>query len=63
MNCGSARMRYGDIEGILEVKRIVLKNQKATFFILGPPIMMKTFKNYFFSIKVPIVRVITDDWE
>ena len=50
--------------GILNIKGILEENSiKKTFFISGPPIMIKEFKKYLFNNGVNDLNIITDDWE
>lgn len=50
-------------EGILNIESIYNECQNATFFISGPPIMIKNFKNSLLENNVVEKRIITDDWE
>ncbi len=52
-----------DVEGILDVKKIHQENRNSTYFISGPPVMIKSFKNYLRSEGVEDKKIITDEWE
>mgnify|MGYP000925125925 CR=1 FL=1 len=55
---------YQDTDGILNINYIFEENGKdSTYFISGPPIMIKNFKQYLMQNKVQENKVITDDWE
>ena len=54
---------YQDEEGILDIKKIFEENTNASFFISGPPIMIKNFKNYLIQKNISDSKIITDDWE
>jgi len=55
---------YQDKDGLLDIKKILESSDKgSTYFISGPPVMIKIFKKYLLSNKVPDSMVITDDWE
>jgi predicted ferric reductase len=49
-------------EGILNIKNIIKANKKdSTYFISGPPEMIKTFENTLYSMGIENVQ--TDNWE
>ncbi|MEW6558024.1 MAG: FAD-dependent oxidoreductase [Elusimicrobiota bacterium] len=55
---------YEDTDGILDINKIYNEcGNEATYFISGPPMMMKSFKKYLMEKNVSESRVITDDWE
>lgn len=55
---------YQDEQGILDIATILKKTTHNTsFFISGPPIMIKSFKNYLIENGVSESQVKTDDWE
>lgn len=55
---------YEDNEGILDVSKIYnTSNPNASFFISGPPVMIKSFKKYMIKSGIPVNQVLTDDWE
>lgn len=53
-----------DTKGILDINLIFEENNvEATYFISGPPVMIKTFKQTLISKGVSASLVLTDDWE
>ncbi|HAM98930.1 MAG TPA: hypothetical protein DCQ26_10010 [Marinilabiliales bacterium] len=53
-----------DTEGMLNIERILNENAVDTsYFISGPPIMIKNFKAFLISRGVSERNVLTDDWE
>ena len=55
---------YQDIDGILDINKILIENgNDASYFISGPPVMIKTFKQFLIMNGVPEEKVLTDDWE
>lgn len=55
---------YQDIDGILDIEKILNENtSSSSFFISGPPVMIKSFKQALISKGVPENQVLTDDWE
>ena len=55
---------YQDADGILDITKIYkASSQDSSFFISGPPIMIKSFKQYLISNGIPVNQVLTDDWE
>ena len=55
---------YEDIDGRLDVNRIFYENGiNSDYFISGPPIMVKAFKQVLVAKGVPTAQVLTDDWE
>jgi predicted ferric reductase len=55
---------YQDKEGILDIEKILNENTaESSFFISGPPVMIKKFKQTLISKGVPERNVLTDDWE
>jgi len=55
---------YQDEEGILDISKIYkTSNPDSSFFISGPPAMIKSFKRYLISSAIPANQVLTDDWE
>lgn len=58
------KLFYQDVDGILDIKSIFEENGLySTYFISGPPIMIKHFKKYLIESGVYENRIITDDWE
>lgn len=55
---------YEDKDGILDIESIFDNNRiSGTYFISGPPMMIKNFKHYLTEHGVAEQQVITDDWE
>lgn len=58
------KIYYEDENGIINIEDILNENgTNATYFISGPPAMIKSFKDYLISEGVKIEQVLTDDWE
>jgi len=54
---------YQDIDGLLDINKIFNPADKqSAFFISGPPIMIKTFKQVLIGNGVPENQILTDDW-
>lgn len=55
---------YQDQNGILDIEKILNENtSNSSFFISGPPVMIKNFKQVLINKGVPENQVLTDDWE
>jgi predicted ferric reductase len=55
---------YESNDGILDIHRIADKNSTlSSYFISGPPSMIKAFKQTLITRGVPVKNVLTDDWE
>jgi ferredoxin-NADP reductase len=55
---------YQDTDGIIDIEKIHVSHPDAgAFFISGPPVMIKSFKQYLLSKGVEENRIKTDDWE
>lgn len=55
---------YQDKDGILDINKIIENNGTgASYFISGPPIMIKSFKQTLISKGIPVNQILTDDWE
>jgi len=55
---------YQDIDGNLDINKIFNEHGiTSTFFISGPPIMIRTFRKYLLEKQVLDRQIITDDWE
>jgi ferredoxin-NADP reductase len=55
---------YQDTDGVIDIQQIFNENgPTATYFISGPPTMIKLFKNCLIDNGVPANQVLTDDWE
>jgi nitric oxide dioxygenase len=55
---------YEDEAGMLNIEKIYKENGNAhSYFISGPPVMIKTFKNFLLENGVQADNILTDDWE
>lgn len=55
---------YQDVDGVIDIARILEKsNAGSSFFISGPPIMIKQFKKYLLDNGIPNSDIKTDEWE
>ncbi|HEY5507690.1 MAG TPA: FAD-dependent oxidoreductase [Paludibacter sp.] len=55
---------YQDKDGILDIEKIFNESAAdSSFFISGPPVMIKAFKVALLANGVEESRVLTDDWE
>lgn len=55
---------YENIDGVIDIDYIFHKNGKSsTYFISGPPSMLKVFRQRLVDYGVPKEQVLTDDWE
>ena len=55
---------YQDKNGVLNIERIFAENgADASYFISGPPVMIKLFKNSLIEKGVKTSNILTDDWE
>lgn len=55
---------YENEEGILNIEKIHNENSNtSSYFISGPPVMIKLFKQKLISFGVPEVNIYTDDWK
>ena len=53
-----------ETDGILNIENIFKTHDSdSTYFISGPPVMIKTFKDFLLSNKVNPENIRTDDWE
>jgi ferredoxin-NADP reductase len=60
----SSHLVYEDKSGILNIEKILNNTSKdSSFFISGPPVMIKVFRRYLIQNRVPESNVLTDDWE
>lgn len=51
-------------DGVIDIARIHDENgNDSNYFISGPPVMIKIFKNKLIELGVPRENVLTDDWE
>jgi ferredoxin-NADP reductase len=57
-------VQYEDMEGLLNIERIERQNgPKGLFFLSGPPLMIKSFKNFLMNKNVPESNIKIDRWE
>jgi ferredoxin-NADP reductase len=55
---------YQETDGILDIQKILSENSHSnSYFISGPPVMIKAFKQYLIENNVAENNVLTDDWE
>ncbi len=55
---------YQDEAGVLPIDKILaLSDKSASFFISGPPVMIRSFKEFLLRHGIPECQVKTDDWE
>lgn len=55
---------YENVDGILNKNKIYEENgNDSTYFVSGPPAMIKNFKEFFMENGVAENRIVTDDWE
>jgi len=55
---------YQDQTGILDIEKILdASDKKTSFFISGPPLMIKSFKDYLSRQGMRADQIKTDDWE
>lgn len=58
------KLYFQDEEGVINVEQIFLDNNtNSDYFISGPPMMIKTFKQALIVKGVFTNQVLTDDWE
>jgi len=57
-------INYEDKDGLLDINLIFSENgPDSSFFISGPPVMIKLFKQTLVVNGVPLDQVLTDEWE
>jgi len=55
---------YQDMDGALDIEKIYQdSNNKTSFFISGPPLMISSFKTYLLVQGLSREQIKTDDWE
>lgn len=55
---------YEKTDGLLDIQHIFSENGTSSdYFISGPPVMIKAFKQALIAKEVPANQVLTDDWE
>lgn len=59
----NVKLIYEDVDGILDINNIFSENgAKCDYFISGPPLMIKAFKQTLIAKGVTSKQVLTDDW-
>ncbi|OGU29013.1 MAG: hypothetical protein A2057_09615 [Ignavibacteria bacterium GWA2_35_9] len=60
----SIKTFYENIDGFLKIEEIFNDyGNLATYFISGPPLMIKSFKNFLLSKELEEKKIRTDEWE
>lgn len=60
----SVKSFYQDTDGNIDIKLILTENSiNSYYFISGPPIMIKTFKQALVENGINYDQILTDDWE
>jgi predicted ferric reductase len=55
---------YQDFDGVIDINQILNENgTDSSYFISGPPLMIKLFKKALIEQGVPTDNILTDDWE
>ena len=55
---------YENLEGVLDIEKIHMENgNNSSYFISGPPVMIKLFKQKLLANDVSEKNVLTDEWE
>ena len=55
---------YENKDGVIDIAKIYEQNgNDSSYFISGPPVMIKIFKEKLIELGVPKENVLTDDWE
>lgn len=58
------KIYYQDVDGLIDINHIFVENgTKNDYFISGPPVMIKVFKDHLIKNGVPHNQIKTDDWE
>jgi len=58
------QLYFQDEVGVIDIEQIYKENGvDSSYFISGPPVMIKAFKQKLIEKGVPAVNVLTDDWE
>jgi len=64
MNHCDAIIYYEDVEGLIDIHYIFSVNGiNCDYFISGPPVMIKAFKQALIAKGIHASQVLTDDWE
>jgi NAD(P)H-flavin reductase len=63
-NSCTTKIYYENIDGIIDIKTILTENgTDRDYFISGPPIMIKTFRNFLLAEGLDENKIRTDEWE
>ena len=55
---------YEDIDGLIDIERIFMENgTDSSYFISGPPSMIRTFKQRLIDYGISYENILTDEWE
>jgi NAD(P)H-flavin reductase len=54
---------FEDTNGLLDISSIYNDNRNTTYYISGPPLMIKNFRKYLIDNGIEKEKIITDDWE
>ena len=58
------KIYYQDVQGVIDINEIFEDNGiSSNYFISGPPVMIKSFKNYLCKCDISEQSILTDDWE
>jgi propane monooxygenase reductase subunit len=58
------KIYYENVEGFIDINTVFSENGiKSSYFISGPPVMIKLFKQVLIDKGVPKIQVLTDEWE
>ncbi|MFZ4411526.1 MAG: FAD-dependent oxidoreductase [Bacteroidales bacterium] len=58
------KLFHENVDGIIDIQAIYNENGNSSdYFISGPPVMIKSFKNYLVEQGVAENQIKTDDWE
>lgn len=64
LNIFHKKIFYETKDGPLDIRKIFDENRAdCDYFISGPPLMLKSFRDYLLTIGVHINSILTDDWE
>lgn len=60
----SLKIFYQDSDGVIDIESVFYENGiDSNYFISGPPMMIKSFKNCLIEKGTPVGNVLTDNWE
>lgn len=58
------KIYYENKEGLIDINNVYEEcSHESNFFISGPPVMVKIFKNKLIKLGVAQTNILTDDWE